>query len=84
MKDLFDASQTNGVHTGYVGADNTEGMRKRVHELTTGSYRAFTGISPSAGSGDQAAKDVVMKAMGTYHDAFLESSGENTIYQFWH
>lgn len=82
MKDLFDASQTNGVHTGYLGADNTEGFRKRVHELTSGSYKAFTGLSPSAGS-NQAAQDVVLKAMGTYHDAFLEDSGENTIYQFW-
>lgn len=82
MKDLFDASQPNGVHTGYLGADNTEGFRKRVHELTSGSYKAFTGLSPSAGS-DQAAQDVVLKAMGTYHDAFLEESGENTIYQFW-
>ena len=82
MKDLFDASQTNGVHTGYLGADNTEGFRKRVHELTSGSYKAFTGLSPTAGT-NQAAQDVVLKAMGTYHDAFLESSGENTIYQFW-
>ena len=79
MKDLFTYPSNPSTHyidPDYVG-DANSGMQKRVNDLRTGSYRGWSELSPTNTT------DELMEVMSKYHNNFLESWGENTIYKFW-
>lgn len=79
MKDIFtypDNLATQFIDPNYVG-DATVGFYKRVDDLRTGAYKAWTGTAPVEST------NVLMKEFSKFHESLTESWGENTMYQFW-
>lgn len=80
MKDLFtypDYLGSDYINPDYLG-NSTSGFYKRANDLKLGNYRAWgSGITPSQNI------DETIKRMSMYHNAFLETWDENTIYKFW-
>ena len=66
---------TSFIDPDYVGND-TSGFQKRVNEFIDGDYAAWTGEDPVDNV------DQIMRGMSAYYNAFEESWGENTFYQF--
>ena len=61
----------------YLGND-TSGWQERMLNLKDGTYEAWPGANPSA-----TPLSNIITGTGKYNNAFEESSGNNTVYQFW-
>jgi len=83
MKNVFtypDNLATDYINPIYLG-DNDSGFFKRTKALLNGTYKAYLNdLGTVPGTADI---NTTIQKMSSYHDAFLEQWGENTIYQYW-
>tara|TARA_R110000744_G_scaffold147999_1_gene261053 strand:+ start:2089 stop:5631 length:3543 start_codon:yes stop_codon:yes gene_type:complete len=80
MKTIF--TYPNDLATDYIDplylGNATSGFYIRANELKLGDYKAWgSGIAPTQDI------NLTIQNMSKYHNAFLEDSGNSTIYKFW-
>ena len=79
MKTIF--TYPNNITTDYISTeylgDTTSGFYKRANDLKLGNYKAWSTTAPTEDI------NLTIQAMSKYHNAFLETWNENTIYKFW-
>lgn len=79
MKTIFtypDNLATDYISTQYLG-NATSGFYKRANDLKLGNYKPWSTTAPTANINQ------TIQHMSKYHNAFLETWNENTIYKFW-
>ncbi len=64
------------ISTEYLG-DTTSGFYKRANDLKLGNYKTWSTTAPTQDI------NLTIQTMSKYHNAFLETWNENTIYKFW-
>ena len=80
MKSIFTYPNNPGtfyIDPLYIGND-TSGWQERMLNLKTGLYEGWPGASPGS-----TPLSTIMTGTGKYNEAFEETSGNNTVYQFW-
>ena len=79
MKTIF--TYPNNITTDYISTqylgNTTSGFYKRANDLKLGNYRAWSTTAPTEDI------NLTIQSMSKYHNAFLETWNENTIYKFW-
>ena len=79
MKTIFtypDNLATDYISTQYLG-NATSGFYKRANDLKLGNYKPWSTTAPTANINQ------TIQHMSKYHNAFLETWNENTIYKFY-